>query len=98
MKGLRSLDVKELAAIGAPIRLKELQDEIEMILDSFPALRQAHANGNGNGNGAAAAAPVKRRRHMSAKARRAIGAAQRKRWAALKEKEKGRSAKAASPK
>jgi hypothetical protein len=66
--------LQEFARIGAAARIKELQAEIASIRRDFPALT-------------APGAPKKRRRKMSAAARKKISEAQKKRWAAQKAKE-----------
>ena len=91
--------LQELARIGAAARIKELQAEIASIRRGFPALTAPGGEstmpspfrkrpGRPTANRAAkVAAPRKRRRKMSAAARKKISEAQKKRWAAQKAKE-----------
>ena len=84
--------ILELARRGADARLHELLNELNVLTLSFPHLRDAVdrddlpvtfilRRGRDKAN---RTQPVAKRRKMSAKARKAIGDAQRKRWAALK--------------
>lgn len=73
-------ELLRLARVGAAARVVELQREIDAIRRQFPALR------SGRGRGAAAVEEPNgragaRRRRMSAKARKAVSLAQKKRWA-----------------
>ena len=89
----------EFARIGAAARIKELQAEIASIRREFPAPSAPGGEsmmpspfqkqpGRPAGNLAAkVSAPRKRRRKMSAAARKKISEAQKKRWAAQKAKE-----------
>jgi hypothetical protein len=91
--------LQEFARIGAAARIKELQAEIASIRRDFPALTAPGGEitmpspfrkrpGRPAANLAAkVAAPRKRRRKMSAAARKKISEAQKKRWAAQKAKE-----------
>jgi hypothetical protein len=91
--------LQEFARIGAAARIKELQAEITSIRREFPALTAPGGEsampspfrkrpGRPAANLAAnVAAPRKRRRKMSAAARKKISEAQKKRWAAQKAKE-----------
>lgn len=82
----RQNELQRFAAIGALARIQELQREIDRIRTAFPSLRA-------DGRVQASATPSpKRRRKMSAAAKKAIGLAQRKRWAEWRKK-KGASAK-----
>jgi hypothetical protein len=88
----------EFARIGAAARIKELQAEIASIRRDFPALTtpggestmpSPFRNQPGRPVATHAAnvpAPRKRRRKMSAEARKKISEAQKKRWAAQKAK------------
>jgi hypothetical protein len=87
--------LQEFARLGAAARIKELQAEIASIRKDFPAL-SAYGGGVPSpfrkrpGRPAAnlaETAPRKRRRKMSAAARKKISEAQKKRWAAQKAKE-----------
>lgn len=97
------LDIKQLAARGAAVRLAELQAEIDAIRAAFPALRGSAGAGSrkgrrGRGNGAAAAdaestaRPRRRRRTMSAAEKRAVSLRMKKYWAARR-KAKGAAAR-----
>lgn len=78
------MEMRELARIGAEVRIKELEAEIAAIRRAFPAAAPTRGrparNGNGGNDSAEPDAP-KRRRKMSAAARKAISAAQKARWA-----------------
>ena len=91
--------VREYARIGAAARLTELQNEISQIRQMFPdldgAARLPSRPGRPRVNAAlrtehraspvgAAESPTRKPRTMSAAARKAIGDAQRKRWAKVK--------------
>lgn len=96
------LDIKELAARGAAVRLAELQAEIDAIKAAFPTLGRQAGAGGGRGarkrsNGAMAASaggdtPSRRRRTMSAAEKRAVSIRMKKYWAGR------RKAKAAAAK
>jgi hypothetical protein len=84
--------ILELAKRGADVQFRELLNELNVLTLSFPHLRDAVdrddlpvkfilRRGRDKARGAR---PPGKRRKMSAKARKAIGAAQRKRWAAQK--------------
>ena len=87
-----SYHILELAKRGADARFRELLDELNVLTLSFPHLRDA-ADGEdlpvkfilrrGRDKARAFEAP-KRRKKMSKEARKAIGDAQRKRWAEKK--------------
>jgi hypothetical protein len=96
----------DYARIGAAARIKELQEEIARIRRDVPGLATPAPERRGPGRPKARpttapspsaeapeeAAPVKRkRRKMSAAARKAISDAQKKRWAAQKKAEKARA-------
>jgi hypothetical protein len=89
--------VHEFARIGATARIKELQAEIASIRRDFPALGASGGEstmvspprkpGRPAANLAAKGpSPRRRRRKMSAEARKKISEAQKKRWAAQKAK------------
>lgn len=87
-----SSHILQLAKRGAEVRFRELVDELKFLTLSFPHLRNA-ADGEDLPvkfilrRGRDKAGPVqasRTRRKMSAKARKAIGDAQRKRWAEKK--------------
>lgn len=88
--------ILELAKRGADARLHELLNELNVLTLSFPHLRDAVDRDDlpvkfilrrGRDKANRTEAPA-RRRKMSAKARKAIGDAQRKRWAAQKAADK----------
>jgi hypothetical protein len=74
--------MKQLARMGAAARVAELQEEIASIRGAFPGL------GGGARRERATSAdsqpPRRKRRSLSAKARAAISAAQKKRWAKVR--------------
>ena len=92
--------MKALARLGAVGRLAELERERQVIFAMFPDLRQAVSavarRRRGPVAGATApsadvpAAKPRRRRRMSAEARKRISDAQKKRWAAQKAKKAAR--------
>jgi hypothetical protein len=101
---MATLDLRVWAVKGAEQRLVEIADEARAIFEAFPELR---AQGRGfdlrvTGKRAvsepvAAGAP-RRRRRMSAAARKRIGDAQRKRWAAVRQKQSAEAPAKTSPK
>lgn len=91
-----SSHILELARRGAEARVRELIDELKFLTLSFPHLRHVFGRDDlpvkfllrrGRDKADAKAAPRKRRK-MSAAARKAIGDAQRKRWAKKKASKK----------
>src|SRR4051812_19510460 len=87
-----SSHILELAKRGADARFRELVDEIKLLTVSFPHLRNAVGTDDlpvkfllrrGRDKAARMAEP-KARRKMSAKARKAISDAQKRRWAKQK--------------
>lgn len=89
--------IQQFARAGALARLSELKAEIAEIERVFPGITatsdrgrrgpgrpRAAANAEGENDGQTAPARGRKRRTMSAAARKAIGDAQRKRWAAQK--------------
>jgi hypothetical protein len=86
----KSTALHEYARIGATARIAELQAEIATIQELFPDLAERpHENlRRSKATSALAklmdAAPERKRRKLSAAARKAISDAQKKRWAALK--------------
>lgn len=90
--------ILELAKRGAEVRLRELLNELNVLALSFPHLRDSVDRGDlpikfilrrGRDKATGAKTPAKRRK-LSAKARKAIGDAQRKRWATQKAAEKNK--------
>ena len=87
----QTADILKWARLGAASRLRELDEERHAILKAFPGLTSgsgrarrgvtARAVGARSGNGAPVA---RKRRKMSAAARKRISDAQKKRWAAQK--------------
>jgi hypothetical protein len=69
-------ELLRLASVGAAGRLQALQTEMAAILRQFPSLRGRVPTGRRRGAGRA-----RRRRRMSADARRRISEAQKARWA-----------------
>jgi hypothetical protein len=83
--GLSSEQIHQLASHGARARLAELRDEIAALLRAFPGVGRALQGGRPG-------PPARRgrtRRKLSAEGRRRIAEAQRKRWAAVKQKSAG---------
>ena len=87
-----SSHILELARRGANVRFRELLDELNFLTLSFPHLKDAFDKDDlpakfilrrGRDKANAPRLP-KKRRTMSANARKAIGDAQRKRWAKVK--------------
>src|SRR5829696_9158260 len=83
----------DLARRGAEIRFRELVTELKMLTIGFPHLRDSFDRDElpvnfilrrGRDTAAAKANSVRTRRKMSAKARKAISDAQKKRWAKQK--------------
>ena len=84
--------ILELAKRGADVQFRELLNELNVLTLSFPLLRDAVDRDDlpvkfilrrGRDRASGIERPATRRK-MSAKARKAIGDAQRKRWAAQK--------------
>jgi len=71
-------ELQRLARLGAKSRLEELRREEISIRRAFPDL---FAGGRGRASGGVGASP-KRRRRMSAAARKAVSARMKKYWAA----------------
>jgi hypothetical protein len=92
-------DLRAWAVKGAKQRLVEIAEEAKAIAAAFPELRkrggfEAPPSGQQSANTPAnAPQPARTRRKMSAAARKRIGDAQRKRWAAKRQQD----AKAQSP-
>jgi hypothetical protein len=78
-------DLVELAKHGAAARIGELKRELASLQSLFGASGAASGRQRGQ---KAATAPRRRRRKMSAEARRRISEAQKKRWAKQKAKSK----------
>lgn len=84
--GLRQDQLKRLARLGAEARIRELQSEIEAIRRAFPDLGRAgrgarRAGRKGTSGRAASANRPRRRRRLSAAARKAISDRMKKYWA-----------------
>lgn len=85
------VDMNDLAARGAVVRLAELRAEIDALRAAFPGLEDASANGNGmpastsrGRRGRAVTGsdgPRRRRPAMSAAQRKAVSARMKKYWA-----------------
>ena len=67
-------ELLKLAQLGAEARIAQLQIEIEWIRSQFPSSRKTNA-------GAAESATPRKRRRMSAAARKRMSEAQKARWA-----------------
>ena len=80
------IDLRRFAALGAYARIEQLQAEIDEIRAAFPRLRRVPTGGPSSGGTTAQTGEGKprKRRKMSAAARKRIGDAQRKRWAKQK--------------
>jgi len=87
------IDMKDLAARGAAVRIAELEAEIASIRVAFPRLRGTSGAGTSRGRrgrsrGAASPTandegkPRRRRRAMSAQERKAVSLRMKKYWAA----------------
>ena len=90
----QTTDLHKWAALGAGQRLRELTEEIASIYRAFPGLRGNQGRGSAKGSrsqrgasatenaaGDTAGRPKRRRRKMSAEARKRISDAQKARWA-----------------
>ncbi len=75
--------MKAFARVGAQLRLEELRSEIAAILRTFPDLADVGAR---QASSPARAPKARKRRKLSAAARKAISDAQKQRWAAQKAK------------
>jgi hypothetical protein len=84
---LDNFDLRKYARAGAEVRLKEIDAERQQIFSAFPELRSGAASTERQPRAAKAGAGRKRRR-MSAEARKRISDAQKRRWAAHRAKEK----------
>jgi hypothetical protein len=88
----QKVDILKWAHLGAASRLRELDEERSAILKTFPGLtsgsgparRGVTARAVGAGSGSVSAPVARKRRKMSAAARKRISDAQKKRWAAQK--------------
>ena len=78
-----SSQILDLARKGAEHRYQELKAEIATLVKDFPHLGRG-TSGAAKGANAGQATGPRRRRKMSAKARAAISAAQKARWAKQK--------------
>jgi hypothetical protein len=76
----KRVDIRQWAVLGAERRLEEIAEETAAIRRAFPELR-GRAGRSTNSDGSAERAPRKRRRKMSAEARKRISDAQKARWA-----------------
>lgn len=78
-RDLQDTALEQLARKGAEVELAELEarcETLRKLLARGPHIAEAETNG----------APVRKKRTMSAAARRAISRAQKRRWAALRTK------------
>jgi hypothetical protein len=78
-----SFDLKAWARIGAERRLEEIREEQRVIAATFPDLRVSGGPVSRR-EPRAAKTPTRRRRTLSAEARRRISLAQKRRWRKLK--------------
>ena len=85
----------ELARRGAEVRLRELVDEFKFLVSAFPNLKDSFDADElpvkfliARGAARAAAEPGRRKRTMSAAARKAVSARMKKYWEARKKAEK----------
>jgi hypothetical protein len=74
-------ELLRLARVGAEARLQVLQSEIALILRQFPELHDGRRRRNSS------ASTPRRKRTMSASARKQIAAAQKNRWAEWRKKQ-----------
>ncbi len=91
MADLTRVELHHLALLGAKARLGELREEQAAILKAFPGLstgRNAH-----HVAAASVDAPVRRRKGMSAAARKEVSARMKKYWAARRKEKAARTAK-----
>jgi len=90
----RSSSILALAARGAKARYDELQAEIASLIRHFPSLRSGAREAVKRGRRAATATVNKlrprKRRKMSAAARKKISEAQKRRWAKQKAAKKNK--------
>ena len=84
---LNNLDLRKYARAGAEVRLREIDEEREQIFRVFPEL-DSGSQTRDRGRPASTAEPPRKRRTMSAEARKRISDAQKRRWAAQRAKEK----------
>lgn len=77
------MDMKQLAQLGAEVRVREIQAELAKIQRAFPAVK-ASGGEAGSGRWAADAGPKRRRRRwkMSAAQKKAVGIRMKAYWAA----------------
>jgi hypothetical protein len=86
----QKVDILKWARLGAASRLRELDEERHAILKAFPGLTSGsgptrrRVTASRVGAGSASAPVARKRRKMSAAARKRISDAQKKRWAAQK--------------
>jgi hypothetical protein len=91
---LEKLDLRAYAVRGAEQRLLEVAEEAARIFAAFPELRGRGRGFDAVGRLGASKAtsaktqPTRRKRKMSAAARKRISQAQKKRWAKLKKAKK----------
>ena len=77
-----TLNLKDLARVGAQARLTEIREEQAALLTMFPELREGRQRGRkAASNGAAAAKPARKRPSMSASMRKAVGQRMKAYWA-----------------
>jgi hypothetical protein len=79
-RGQRSVD-RELEALGAQVKIAELQKQIDDLRRRFPSVRATNGTGRRTGSSASATVTVRKRRKMSAAERKAVSARMKRFWA-----------------
>lgn len=87
-RGQRSVD-RELEALGAQVKIAELQKQIDDLRRRFPSVRATNGLGRRVASAASATVTVRKRRKMSAAERKAVGARMRAYWKAKRAEKKG---------
>ena len=90
-------EIRRLARIGAEARLEELQREINAIHRAFPDIRSGQPKQPSVGAADGRTKRPRRRRKMSAAAKKAVSLAQKKRWAEWRAKQANQSAEQNTP-
>jgi hypothetical protein len=85
----RQIELQRFAAIGALAHIEKLQAEIDRIRKAFPTLRVTGRSTPSSVESAHTPTKVRRKRKMSAAARKRISEAQKARWA----KQRGEASK-----
>jgi hypothetical protein len=84
MPNVNRAQLREWAVTGAEQRLLEIAREAAAIHQAFPELRQGRAKSRAGSASRVTPARTRRRRNLSAAARKRISDAQKKRWAAVR--------------